>query len=65
MWVMESKRKEGSPSQTKNDAKVSRSETLASFGLHISGLPQFEPEYLLAVELDDSGQTVMKRVSEI
>jgi predicted ATPase len=26
---------------------------------------QFEPEYLLAVELDDSGQTVMKRVSEI
>ena len=28
-------------------------------------LSQFEPEYLLAVELDDSGQTVMKRVSEI
>jgi len=28
-------------------------------------MSQFEPEYLLAVELDDSGQTVMKRVSEI
>ena len=28
-------------------------------------MSQFEPEYLLAVELDNSGQTVMKRVSEI
>jgi len=28
-------------------------------------LSQFESEYLLAVELDDSGQTIMKRVSEI
>jgi predicted ATPase len=28
-------------------------------------MSQFEPEYLLAVELKDDGQTVMKRVSEI
>ncbi len=28
-------------------------------------LSQFESKYLLAVELDDSGQTIMKRVSEI
>ncbi|KHD11061.1 hypothetical protein PN36_11380 [Candidatus Thiomargarita nelsonii] len=28
-------------------------------------MSQFEPEYLLAVELDDSGQTIMKRVNEI
>jgi hypothetical protein len=28
-------------------------------------MSQLEPEYLLAVELDDSGQTVMKRVNEI
>jgi predicted ATPase len=28
-------------------------------------MSQFEPEYLLAVELDNSGQSVMKKVSEI
>ena len=28
-------------------------------------MSQFEPEYLLAIELDESGQTVMKRVSEM